>query len=97
MPNTRGPVRRGSSHRYALFFSGALAFFASSAVANAQSKTGVPFLDELGTREQGQLEILQNRKYNLLNEFFVQAGGLPADPYNKGVTLGAVSHPRDER
>jgi outer membrane beta-barrel protein len=89
MLDTRGPVRRGSGHSVALFLCGALAFFASGAVAKAQSKTGVPFLDELGTREQGQLEILQNRKYNLLNEFFLQVGGLPADAYNKGVTLGA--------
>ena len=88
MPNTRGPVRWGPGGRYALLLS-ALAFFAHMAAARAQGKTGVQFLDELGTREQGQLEILQNRKYNLLNEFFIQGGGLPADPYNKGVTVGA--------
>ncbi len=59
----------------------------SSPAAHAQQKTGVPFLDELGQREHGQLEILQNRKYNLLNELIISVGGLPADPYNKGLTI----------
>lgn len=64
----------------------AIALIAGAREAHADTKTGVPFLDELGQREQGQLEVLQNRKYNLLNELILKVGGLPADPYNKGIT-----------
>lgn len=77
--------------RGALIIGCALAFVGSATNAHAQGATGVPFLDELGTREQGQLEVLQNRKYNLLNEIFIEVGGLPADAYNKGLT-GTVGY-----
>lgn len=66
----------------------AIAFTVGASTARAaDGQTGVPFLDELGQREQGQLEVLQNRKYNLLNELIVTVGGLPADAYNKGLTI----------
>ncbi|MBC7794071.1 MAG: outer membrane beta-barrel domain-containing protein [Clostridia bacterium] len=73
--------------RCALFLIAVLVLLGRVSVAHADTATGVPFLDELGTREEGQLEILQNRKHNLRNEIFVNVGGLPADAYNKGLTF----------
>jgi outer membrane beta-barrel protein len=63
------------------------ALLAASSTARADTPTGVPFLDELGTREEGQLEVYQNRKHRLTSEIFGSIGGLPADPYNKGLTF----------
>jgi len=42
----------------------------------------------------GSLEVIQNRKYKLLHEVSLLGGGLPVDPYYKGVTatLGYTLH-----
>lgn len=65
----------------------AVACLGAPSLAHAETATGVPFLDELGTREEGQLEVYQNRKHNMQSEVFGSIGGLPADPYNKGLTF----------
>jgi outer membrane beta-barrel protein len=78
-----------------LWLAAILAIVAAAPVpAAAQGATGIPVLDELGDREIGELEIIQNRKYDLLNEISLLGGGLPGDPYYKGITatLGYAIH-----
>src|SRR5205823_4592757 len=43
-------------------------------------------LDELDKSEERKLEVIQNRKYDLLHEFAFVAGSLPSDPYHFGLT-----------
>lgn len=62
--------------------------------ALAQQSTGFRFLDDLGKATAPEQQVIQNRKYQLLNEFQLLAGGFPVDPYYKGVagTVGYGLH-----
>lgn len=73
--------------KFALCLALVVACLGAPSIARADTPTGVPFLDELGTREEGQLAVLQNRKHNMQSEIFGSIGGLPADAYNKGLTF----------
>ncbi len=52
-----------------------------------------PAMEEVEFGAAG-LDVLQNRKYQLLHEISVLAGGLPVDPFYKGITgsLGYTLH-----
>ncbi len=65
-------------------------FFASPVRAEEISDEEVPEIEDIEGEER-RLEVMQNRKYDLLHELALLGGGLPSDPYYKGLT-GTVSY-----
>jgi outer membrane beta-barrel protein len=67
-------------------------FAAVPALSFAQGSDAL--LDELEEQEERDLDVIQNRKYDLLHEVSLLAGGLPSDPYYFGLTgtLGYALH-----
>lgn len=57
--------------------------------AHAQDAEGLPPIEEALDREQ-QLEVIQNRKYDLQHELNFSVGALPTDPFYKGYTVNAA-------
>lgn len=75
-----------------------LTLFGAAAFVLAWSGTGwaqddmdeeeVPQIEDLDV-EAARLDDIQNRKYSLLHEISLLGGGLPVDPFNKGITVTA--------
>lgn len=71
----------------------ALLIVLAPSAAWADEDDEIPTMEDIELGAIG-LEVLQNRKYQLLHEISLLAGGLPVDPFYKGITgsLGYTLH-----